>query len=94
MMMHECTLVVKMLAGMHATLEVVVPEGATDKWSMLQQIVEGMRATIEVVLPELDPADTEEAWLRRELGQVHDLVTGCISHCGWNAKENRSERDG
>ena len=58
-----------------------------NKWKVRQQKLEDMRRMIEVILADLDPTDTEEVWLGRELSQIHDILTGGISHCRWNAKE-------
>ena len=57
------------------------------KWKLWRQVLEGIRAMIKIILADLDSADTEEKWLGRELSQIQDLLTGCINHCRWNAKE-------
>lgn len=57
-----------------------------NEWERILIVLAGMRAVVGMIHNSLDPESEEEEWLRRQLGEVHDLLTLCISHCHWNAK--------
>ena len=57
-----------------------------NKWECILIVLAGMQAVIGMIHEDLDSASCEEEWLRRQLGEVHDLLSLCVSHCYWNAK--------